>query len=102
MLGIPLYIAVDKKGLKTCNRASRVVIERESGFAPIQWSAGIKDSNDVVVWRKDGKDFSVEDYLQIEGYIMHLFETYDWFEVTNDMLTPDAFRKWAQKGEFNP
>ena len=65
LLGIPLWVAIEQRGQKTNSKVTRLMIERDNGFAPLEWSMGGKDANDVVLGRADGKDFTVKEYLEL-------------------------------------
>lgn len=65
MLGIPLWAAIEQRGQKTNNLVTRLMIERDDGFAPLEWYIGCKDANDIVLGRSDGKDFTLNEYLEL-------------------------------------
>ena len=76
LLGFPLGVKIEKRGKHTNNYVSYLMIDRKSGFAPLEWISGGKDANDMIVGRTDGQDFLVEDYIKLHDYIMHLLDFY--------------------------
>lgn len=74
MLGVPLAVSINGRGKETCNRASRLMIDRVSGFAPFEWSIGSKDSYDIIAFRTDGKDFTLAAYKQLADYITYILD----------------------------
>jgi hypothetical protein len=42
MLGLPIWISQQEKGNKTSSAATYLIIDRKSGFAPLDWFIGSK------------------------------------------------------------
>jgi len=98
MLGIPVWVAKEQKGKETCNAVTRLLIDRKSGFAPLEWSIGSNDAYDVVVGRNDGKDFLCEEYFDLDKYIRFLLEVYgEETEVPDKLFTPLSYREFKKK-----
>jgi len=97
MLGIPVWVAKEQKGKETCNAVTRLLIDRKSGFAPLEWSIGSNDAYDVVVGRNDGKDFLCEEYFDLDKYIRFLLEVYgEETEVPDKLFTPLSYREFKK------
>ena len=62
MLGIQLWLAIDKPGKFATTAASRLMMSKEDGQIPTEWNKGEKSCNDVIVGRCDGNNFTVADY----------------------------------------
>ena len=73
------------------------MIKREDGFAPTEWSGGMKDANDVVVGRHDGKDFTVAEYYSLDKYIRFILDRYgDDNPVPGKLFTPKCYQDFCK------
>jgi hypothetical protein len=53
---------MDELGKHTCNAVERLMVDKKSGFAPMDWAMSDRYAYDFIVGRTDGKDFTIEEY----------------------------------------